>query len=106
VRKKTSIRRGGVSSIRDALHVYLRQSGLGTKLRDRPVYEAWSSACGEKLARRAQAVQFRGGELVVEVESAAHLQELKNFTGEGYRNRANQQLGSARIERVVFKLKS
>ena len=34
------------------------------------------------------------------------LQELKNFTGDRYRRKANQILGDERIRRVVVKLKS
>ena len=88
-----------------ALQDFLRSSGLGAKLRDARVYEAWSRALGPDLDRRARAVDFRRGELIVEVESAAHLSELKSFTGERYRQLANRHLGSPRILRVAFKLK-
>ena len=98
-------RRGGIASVGQALQDFLQTSGLGAKLRDSRVYEAWSEALGEDLARRARAVDFRRGELSVEVESAAHLSELKSFTGERYRQLANRHLGSERIRRVAFKLK-
>jgi len=94
-----------VSSLGDAMRAFLAESGLATKLRDWPVLEAWSKAAGEQLARRARAVRFQDGELLVEVESAAHLQELKSFTGERYRRLANEHLGRESIRRVVFKLK-
>ena len=103
--KKTSERRGGVVSMGDAMKSYLDASGLGEKLRDWPVYDAWRQALGPELSRRARAVAFRRGELVVEVESAAHKQELESFTGEQYRRLANQHLRSERIARVAFKLK-
>lgn len=98
-------RRGGVSSFGDAMRQYLAESGLATKLRNWPVIDAWSTAVGEPLARRARAVRFQHGELLVEVESATHLQELKSFTGERYRRLANERLGRESIQRVVFKLK-
>jgi hypothetical protein len=50
-------------------------------------------------------VRFARGELCVEVESAAHLHELTNFSGERYRELANAQLGRAEIQRIVFRLK-
>lgn len=74
-------------------------------MRDLPVFEAWRTAAGENVARRARAVRFRDGELVIEVESAAHLQELKSFTGETLRQRANERFGREVIRRIVFKLK-
>lgn len=89
----------------DALRDYLQASGLGAQMRDWPVFQAWSEALGSDLAWRARPVLFRNDELVVEVESAVHLAELRGFTGERYRRLANQRLGAERIRRVSFKLK-
>ena len=98
-------RRGGITSLGDALSVYLRDSGLGTKLSVHRVYAAWNEACGPELARRARPVRFRDGRLLVEVESAAHLHELENFTGEGLARAANRKLARAEIRSVDFQLK-
>ena len=70
------------------------------------VFKAWSDAVGPAMAKRAVPVRFRGGELTVEVESAVHLQELKNFTAEEHRREANAKLGRETIRRLAFKLKS
>ena len=51
-------------------------------------------------------VAFRNGDLTVEVASSALLQELKSFTADGFRRKANEILGDARIRRVVVKLMS
>ena len=91
--------------ILDSLKAFLRESGLGARMRDWKVYEAWSDALGAEMSRRALAVRFDKGELLVEVGSAVHLHELRNFTGEQYRRVANQRLGQERIRRVAFKLK-
>ena len=92
------------TSIHDALAAYLHTTGLDTQLAQARVFKAWSAAVGEVLARRAKPVRFQGGELLVEVQSAPHLHELTNFTGERYRVLANKHLGAARITRVVFQL--
>ena len=97
--------RGGQAFLGDALRRFLKDSGLGAQMRDWKVYDAWREVLGPELSLRARAVAFRRGELIVEVESAAHLQELKTFTGETYRHAANQSLGSPRITSVSFKLK-
>lgn len=88
-----------------AMEAFLHRSGLGARLRDQRVFDAWSQVLGAELARRARPARFRGGELLVEVESSAHLGELESFTGEQFRREANRRLGGERIERVVFKLK-
>ncbi len=97
-------RRGGVAPIQVALGRYLRESGLGSRLRDVAVYRAWRQAVGSSLAARAVPVRFDDGVLEIEVRSAAHLQELVNFTGEAFRKKANQRLGSERIRGVTFRL--
>jgi len=69
------------------------------------VFHAWNETLGSALGAHARPVRYRAGELVVEVDSAAHMHEMKNFTGEGYRKRANERLGQEAIRRVVFKLR-
>ena len=92
------------TSIQEALSAYLRETGLDSKLAQARVFRAWREALGEPLSNRARAVRFQAVELLVEVQSAPHLHELTNFTGERYRVLANQKLGAARITRVVFQL--
>lgn len=103
-------RRGGVSSLQSELTQFLRVTGIDAHARHWQVFEAWSKALGPGLGERARAVRYQNDELTVEVESAAHLQELKNFTGEGFRRAANVHLQKSdsreSIRRVVFKLKS
>jgi hypothetical protein len=91
--------------MKEAVGGFLRASGLAAHMRHVPVYQAWNDAVGAALARRARPVRFERGELVVEVDSAAHLQELVAFTGEGFRERANEELGQALVRRVTFRLK-
>jgi hypothetical protein len=101
---EAAARRGAVS-MQDAVGRFLRASGLGSRMRDWPVFQAWIDAVGADLARRARPVRFARGELVIEVDSASHLQELSTFTGETYRERANAHLARPEIRRVVFRLK-
>ena len=92
--------------LKDALKEYLKESGLAPKLRHWDIYSAFGKALGRNLSKRARPVRFQRGILTVEVESAAHLHELANFSGESVRIQANQILGGERITRVDFKLKS
>lgn len=91
--------------MQDALKEFLRESGLGPRLRHSEVFSAFGQALGEALSKRAHPVRFQSGNLTVEVESAVHMHELANFTGEQVRRKANQILGEERITRVDFKLK-
>ena len=95
-----------MAPIQQAVTAFLRESGIGEKLRPSAVYRAWNAALGEALAQHARPVRFRRGELCVEVDSNAHYHELKNFTGDRLRAAANGRLGKEEITRVVFRLKS
>jgi hypothetical protein len=88
------------------IRTFLRDNGLTSVARYTAVFDAWTKGLGPAFQKRAVPVRFRSGELVVEVDSSAHLQELANFTGEVYRAKANEHLGKEAIRKVVFKLKS
>jgi len=68
------------------------------------VFRAWNAAAGP-LAKRATPVRFQDGELTIHVESAAHFQELTNFTGAALQQATNASLEMQLVQRVVFKLK-
>jgi len=98
-------RRREPTALREALRTFLRESGLGARIRHTEVFQAWTGAIGPDLARHVQAVRFERGELCVEVDSSVHLHELRNYTAEGFRQEANRRLGSERILRLQLKLK-
>jgi len=98
-------RRSGPTSLRDAVGAWLESSGLAASAGEVRVFSAWRKAAGAALCRRAQPVSLRAGVLVVELQSTAHLNELKNFAGEDLRARANALLGSERIARVEYRLR-
>ena len=95
----------GPVPIGQAIRSLLKETGLSAAPGHQRVFRAWDAALGSG-ARIARPVRFRGGVLTVEVESSAHLQELRSFTGDDYRRQANDRLGSSMIESVKFRLKS
>jgi hypothetical protein len=95
----------GPQPIADVLRQFLRDSGIRRPSGDERVLRAWSDAAGAAWSSRATPVALRGGQLAVEVSSAAHLAELRGFHGEGIRRRANAALGEERIQKVVYKLR-
>lgn len=96
----------GPQPIASVLRQFLKESGLHRPSADERVFRAWSDAAGAAWKEHAVPVSFRAGQLVVEVVSSVQLSELKSFHGERIRARANATLGEARIQKIVFKLKS
>jgi len=101
---KEERRKGGAVSLKDAVHSFMRTSGLSERERSGAVFAAWNDAAAATLGGGAVAVRFQGGELVVEAGSSAHLQELKGFLGEQLRQEANRRLGDDKIQRVTFRI--
>ncbi len=102
--KRGGPRRGRTVSIADALKEALKTHGVRRGQPANPVFEAWNHAAGP-LAPRAVPVRFQNGELLIQVESSAHYQELTQFTGSMLHAKTNELLGDRRVTRVVFKLK-
>lgn len=98
-------KRGGVAPMSAVLAQLLREHRITGSRQDEQVLAAWRAVCGPRLAQRSRPLRFREGELIVEVTSAAHLQELENFKGEGLRRAANRELGEERIRRIQFQPK-
>ena len=90
----------------ELIRTFVRENGLNSRARHSTVFKAWTSALSPNHKSHAVPVRLRGDVLTVEVDSSAHLQELRNFTGDRYRKKANEQLGNEAIRKVVFKLKS
>jgi hypothetical protein len=95
----------GPRPIEELIRSFLREAGIGGARSGQRIYQAWTQALGARGPARARPVRFRNGELQVEVDSASLLQELRNFTGDGFRVRANEILGAETIRRVTFKLR-
>jgi len=87
-----------------AIKAILREAGLANNPRDQRVFRVWNETLGS-IAPRTQPVRFFHGELVVEVDSAVHLQELQNFTGEGYRRKLNRVLKNDAVRKLTFRLR-
>ena len=106
VRRLQENKPSGPRSIDQLIRTFLRDNRLGSRARHTTVFKTWNHVLGPDLSGHAVPVRFRDDVLTVEVDSAAHMQELRNFTGEAYRGKTNERLGNEAIRKVVFKLKS
>ncbi len=76
----------------------------------RAVFEAWDSVAPENISGRCRAVSFRNGRLIVKVNSAPLLEELRCFRTGEFLSLINEELGRDEtgvvpvIRKVEFRL--
>jgi predicted nucleic acid-binding Zn ribbon protein len=70
----------------------------------REVFEAWAQVVPESIGRRTRAVSFRGGRLIVIVESAPLMQELQLFRQAEFLSLLNSQLVNRGQQVIVRRL--
>ena len=69
----------GPERIGTILRDWLETSGLGNKLKHGDLYAAWEEVVGPAIRRHTRIAGIAHHKLYVNVDSAAHLQELRNF---------------------------
>ena len=90
-----------VQSISGVLPALLRDLGLEAGIMGWRAVREWPDAVGPQVARRARAVSFQEGTLVVEVEGSAWLHELSMLKPDLVRQ-LNRRLGSAHVRDLRF----
>jgi hypothetical protein len=72
-RRKKSDRTRAMTPIGDALRRWLKDARARERAADAPdgrsVFDAWKRVVGEDIAARTRVIEWRGGELLVEVSS-------------------------------------
>jgi hypothetical protein len=81
--RRTDGRVRGMTAIGDALRAWAKQTRARERAAAAPdgrsVFDAWRRVVGEEVAARTRVVEWRGGELLVEVSSAPLLNELSTY---------------------------
>ena len=90
-----------VESISEVLPALLRDLGLEAGVMGWRAVREWPDAVGPRVARRARAVSYREGTLVVEVDGSAWRYEL-GFLKRDLLRQLNHHLGSALVRDLEF----
>lgn len=98
-------KRRGPSPLKEAIRGFLREHRLSERSQGNEVLTAWDGVLDPELRQHACAVRFQRGTLTVEVDSTVLLHDLKTFSGEAYRKKANDSLGATQIKKVAYKLR-
>ena len=96
-------RRGGlrVESISRVLPALLRELGLEAGVLGWRAVTEWPAAVGPRVARRARAVSFKDGTLLIEVEGSSWRYEL-GFLKRDLLRQLNRHLGTQWVRDLEF----
>lgn len=96
------IRKNSASALSDLIPAVIDDLGVGDRLEQTAVEEAWRNIAGPQLERVTGRVRLQGARLTVEVTSSAWRQAL-TMQKEAWRKRLNDALGSQRVAELVFR---
>lgn len=92
----------GAEAVGPVLGRLLRDLRLEERNREGPLAAAWDKAAGPELAARARPVSFRTGLLVVEVDGAPLLQEVRGFRAKALLEALRGHPGGGKVREIRF----
>lgn len=87
----------------DLVRRWMRENRAADRLDPESVFRKWKEVVGDQIAERTRVVDFRRGELVVEVDSAPLLNELSTYYREEILHSLKEREEFRGIQRIRFK---
>jgi predicted nucleic acid-binding Zn ribbon protein len=87
----------------DILRNFLHASGLDSNLKHLEVYSAWEEVVGKEIGTHTRAAGFRRHKLYIDVDSSAHLHELRSFHKAHLLKDLRERVPSILIQDIVFR---
>ena len=94
---------GGPQRIGAILRDLFESSGLATRLKYLELYAAWEELVGPELRAHTRVVGVVRHRVHVEVDSAAHLHELRTFHAQTLLDELRKRLPTLHLAGLVFK---
>jgi len=88
----------------DLIGKVLRSRGLSAPAQHRAVFSAWEKIVPPVISSRCRTVSFRNGKLMIQVESAPLLEELRCFRASEFLGLLNAELSRNSLNIPVQKL--
>ncbi len=105
--KRTPTRNVDPAPISEIVSRVMQKQGWSRTSEHRAVFDAWHQVVPKTIGKRTRPVSFRGGKLIVVVESAPLMQELYCFRQSEFLTLLNQYLANhsdhAVVERIEFR---
>ncbi|HUT33457.1 MAG TPA: DUF721 domain-containing protein [Planctomycetota bacterium] len=96
-------RKAGAERIGDILSGFLDVGGLAGRLKHLEVYSAWEDIVGPEILPHTRVAGLAHYKLYVDVDSAAHLHELRTFHKGGLLKELRSRVPGVLIRDIVFR---
>jgi predicted nucleic acid-binding Zn ribbon protein len=91
-------------TLREALGLYLRTSGLNVLLKNQDVYNAWQKVVGPEIASQTRIVGFKRGALTAEVASSGLYAELKTYYLDDLVGAIQKEMKNKKVRKIKLRL--
>ena len=98
---------GGSKTTRSAnklVPLVMKQLGLEQRLQQSQVFYLWTTIVGSDIARHAQPVSLRNGQLVVAVDHPVWLQELSRYHKPLILQKVQERVGKKAVRDLCFRI--
>ena len=93
----------GPMRLGEVLRDFFQSTGLADKLKHLEVYSVWEEIVGPAIARRTRIAGLARHKLYIDVDSAAHLHELRTFGKSRILADFRERLPTVLIQDIVFR---
>jgi predicted nucleic acid-binding Zn ribbon protein len=87
----------------EVLRDFLQSTGLADRLKHLEVYSVWEEIVGPAIARRTRIAGLAHHKLYIDVDSAAHLHELRTFGRTKLLADFRERLPTVLIQDIIFR---
>lgn len=94
------------SLLKDALKMYLKESGVGWMLSHRDLVDIWVRCVGEEIGEQTRPSGWRNGTLTIDVFSPTLRSELEGFFSESLLSAIQTEAPELGIRKIKFRITS
>lgn len=101
--KRDGVRRDGPEAIGPIVRDIISRLGLKELAASNRVFEIWEEVVGPAISLHARPHSFRGGVLVVNVDSSVWLAQLERYRKQQIRDKLNKNLPQTQVKTIIFR---
>jgi predicted nucleic acid-binding Zn ribbon protein len=90
--------------IKEAVGLFIKNSGLGQRQEENFIFENWKSIAGEEIAKQAEPFKMDGKKLWINAENSVILSEL-TYKKKFLKDRINRLFKEEKVRDIIIRIK-